>query len=43
VTPLAVNDRPVALFAIASAVSAPDLPRPEIRVMAGLRFSQPLR
>ena len=43
VTPLAVNDRPVALFAIASAASTPDLPQPELRVMVGLRFSQPLR
>jgi hypothetical protein len=43
VTPLAANDRPVALFAIASAQSSPDLPRPELRVLAGLRFSQPLR
>ena len=42
-TPLAVNDRPVALFALATAQSAPDLPRPELRVMAGVRFSQPLR
>jgi hypothetical protein len=42
VTPLAANDRPIALFAIASAVSAPDLPQAELRVMAGVRFSQPL-
>jgi hypothetical protein len=42
VTPLAANDRPIALFAIASAVSSPDMPRSELRVMAGLRFSQPL-
>jgi hypothetical protein len=42
VTPLAANDRPIALFAIAGAVSSPDLPSPELRVMAGLRFSQPL-
>jgi hypothetical protein len=43
VTPLAANDRPLALFAIATADTAPDLPRPELRVMAGVRFSQPLR
>jgi len=43
ITPIAANDRPIALFAIASAVSSPDLPRGEVRVMAGLRFSQPLR
>jgi hypothetical protein len=43
VTPLAANDRPVALFASASAASSPDLPAPELRAMAGLRFSQPLR
>jgi hypothetical protein len=43
VTPLAANDRPLALFAIATADTGPDLPRPELRVMAGLRFSQPLR
>jgi hypothetical protein len=42
VTPLAANDRPVALFAIASGVSSPDMSRAELRVMAGLRFSQPL-
>jgi len=43
VTPLALNDRPVALFALVTAASSPDLPQPELRVMAGLRFSQPLR
>jgi len=43
VTPIAANDRPLALFAIATAETAPDLPRPELRVMAGVRFSQPLR
>ena len=43
VTPLAANDRPLALFAIAQRRERPDLPRPELRVMAGLRFSQPLR
>ena len=42
VTPLAVNDRPLALFAIATADTGPDLPRPELRVMAGVRISQPL-
>jgi hypothetical protein len=42
-TPIAANDRPIALFAIATAEIAPDLPRPELRVMAGVRFSQPLR
>ena len=42
-TPLAVNDRPLALFALATAASSPDLPHPELRVVAGLRFSQPLR
>jgi hypothetical protein len=43
VTPMAANDRPLALFAVATADSAPDLPRPELRVLAGVRFSQPLR
>jgi hypothetical protein len=42
VTPLAANDRPLALFASVSADTAPDLPRPELRAMAGIRFSQPL-
>jgi len=42
-TPLAANDQPVALFAVATADTAPDLPRPELRVMAGVRFSHPLR
>jgi hypothetical protein len=42
-TPIAANDRPVALFAIVTAETGADLPRPELRVMAGLRFSQPLR
>jgi hypothetical protein len=42
-TPLAANDRPIALFAIVTADTAPDLPRPELRMMAGVRFSQPLR
>src|SRR4029079_2413646 len=43
VTPLAANDRPVALFAIAGAASAPDLLAPELRVRGGLGFSPPLR
>jgi len=43
VTPLAANDRPLALFAIVTADTGADLPRPELRVMAGVRFSQPLR
>jgi hypothetical protein len=43
VTPLAANDRPLALFAIATADTDPGLPQPELRVMAGVRFSQPLR
>jgi len=42
-TPLAANDQPLALFALATADTAPDLPRPELRVMAGVRFSHPLR
>ena len=42
-TPIAANDRPVALFALVTGDTAPDLPRPELRVMAGVRFSQPLR
>jgi hypothetical protein len=42
-TPAAANDRPLALFAIVTADTAPDLPCPELRAMAGLRFSQPLR
>jgi hypothetical protein len=43
VTPVAANDRPLALFAIATAATGADLPRPELRVMAGIRLSQPLR
>ena len=43
VTPLAVNDRPLALFAIVTADTGAALPLPELRVMAGVRFSQPLR
>jgi hypothetical protein len=43
VTPLAANDHPLALFAIATADAGADLPHPELRVMAGIRFSQPLR
>jgi hypothetical protein len=43
VTPLAANDRPIALFAVVTADTAPDLPRAELRVLAGVRFSQPLR
>jgi len=43
VTPLAANDRPLALFAVVTADTAPDLPRPELRALAGIRISQPLR
>ncbi len=47
VTPIAVNDRPISLFAAASAETGThaarlDL-RADLRVMAGIRFSQPLR
>ena len=43
VTPIALNDRPLALFALVTAASTPDIPQPELRIMAGLRLSQPLR
>jgi hypothetical protein len=45
VIPLAVNDRPVSLFATAIADSGAGTggPRPELRLVAGIRFSEPLR
>jgi hypothetical protein len=42
ITPLAVNDRPLALFAQASGAIAPDLPETEVRLLFGVRFVQPL-
>jgi hypothetical protein len=44
-TPIAANDRPLALFALVTAEtgSGGPPPRPELRVMAGIRLSQPLR
>lgn len=43
VTPLAVNDRPVSLFAMATATTGGELPVPELRVLAGVRFAAPTR
>ncbi len=42
VIPLAVNDRPLAVFAHAAAAIAPDLVAPEVQVVVGVRFAQPL-
>jgi hypothetical protein len=39
---LAVAVEVVALFALATADASPHLPRPELHVMAVVRFSQPL-
>jgi hypothetical protein len=41
-TPLAVNDRPVSLFAAARADAGGGLPHPELRFVVGVRFSEPL-
>jgi hypothetical protein len=43
VTPIALNDRPVSLFAAGTAESGADLAAPDLRLLVGLRFSQPLR
>jgi hypothetical protein len=40
--PMAVNDRPLAVFAQAGAAIAPDLARPELQIVLGVRFAQPL-
>jgi hypothetical protein len=42
-TPVAINDRPLSLFAAAVADSGAGPSRPELRVFAGLRFAEPLR
>jgi len=41
-TPLAINDRPLSIYALAVVEGAGALARPEARVFVGLRFSQPL-
>jgi len=43
VTPIALNDRPVSLFAMATAATGGELPLPELRVLAGIRFAAPTR
>jgi hypothetical protein len=43
VTPLAVNDRPISLFAMATAATGGELSLPELRVLAGVRFAAPTR
>jgi hypothetical protein len=43
VTPLAVNDRPLSLFATATAAAGIDSSRPDVIITAGVRFGQPLR
>lgn len=43
ITPVAVNDRPLSLFAAALADSGADASRPELRLVAGIRLAQPLR
>lgn len=42
-TPLAINDRPLSVYALAVVEGAGGSPRPEARVFVGLRLSQPLR
>jgi hypothetical protein len=42
-TPVAINDRPLSLFATAVADSGAEPSRPDLRVLAGLRFAEPLR
>jgi hypothetical protein len=42
-TPIAINDRPLSFFAAAVADATTDPSRPELRVVAGLRFTEPLR
>lgn len=41
-TPLAVNDRPVSLFAAARADAGGGLPHPDLHFVVGVRFSEPL-
>jgi len=43
VTPLAVNDRPLSLFAAATADGGVDPSRPNVTITAGVRFGGPLR
>jgi hypothetical protein len=42
-TPLAVNDRPLSVFALAAVEGAGGSPAPEARLFVGLRLSEPLR
>jgi hypothetical protein len=42
-TPLAINDRPVSLFAAARAEGGGGFPEPELRLVVGVRVSEPLR
>jgi hypothetical protein len=42
-TPLAINDRPLSVYALAVVEGAGGLPDPEARVFVGLRISEPLR
>jgi hypothetical protein len=42
-TPLAINDRPLSLYALAVVEGAGGLPRPEARAFVGVRVSEPLR
>jgi hypothetical protein len=41
--PLALNDRPLSVFTTASASPEPGTGAPDVRIVAGLRISQPLR
>jgi hypothetical protein len=43
VTLLAINDRPLSVYALAAVDGAGGLPSPEARVFVGLRLSEPLR
>ena len=42
-TPIAINDRPLSVFASGAVDSGIDPSRPELRILAGLRFAEPLR
>jgi hypothetical protein len=42
-TPVAINDRPLSVYAAAFVEGAGALPRPEAQVFVGLRLSEPLR
>jgi len=41
--PIAVNDRPVSLFAAAAADAGGGLPTPDLRFVVGVRVAEPLR